>query len=74
MEMSPAWSVYQSPIGPLTLVEREGRLRAVRFPGKGDRFAEGDRDPGRLAEASRQLEQYFAGERQRFEMPLQLLG
>ncbi len=74
MEMSPAWSVYQSPIGPLTLVEREGRLRAVRFPGKGDRFAEGDRDPGRLAEASRQLEQYFAGERQRFELPLQLLG
>ena len=72
--MSAHWNIYESPIGRLTLVERDGRLRGLRFPGKGDRFAEEGRRPERLAVAARQLEQYFAGERQRFELPLELLG
>ncbi len=72
--MSTSWDTYESPIGRLTLVEREGRLRAVRFPGAGDRFAAADRRPERLAEAVRQLEQYFGSERQSFDLPLELLG
>jgi methylated-DNA-[protein]-cysteine S-methyltransferase len=72
--MSACWDTYESPIGRLTLVEREGRLRAVRFPGAGDSFAAENRRPERLAEAVRQLEQYFGGERRRFELPLELLG
>jgi methylated-DNA-[protein]-cysteine S-methyltransferase len=72
--MEVFWSRYESPIGPLTLVEQAGKLRGLRFPGRGDRLAEERRRPAGLAAASRQLEQYFAGERRVFELPVELLG
>ena len=72
--MNACWTTYESPIGPLTLVAREGKLRHLYFPGKEGRLNEELRNPADLAEATGQLEQYFAGERQTFELPLDLLG
>ena len=63
--------VVESPVGPLTLEEREGRLCAVSF---GVAKAE-DMAPAPspiLEEAARQLAEYFAGRRKVFDLPLDL--
>ncbi len=71
--METVWSTYASPIGTLTLLARGGRLCGVRFPG-GPALAAELRRPDELAEAARQLDQYFAGERQGFELEVELSG
>ena len=58
-------TVIQSPMGPLTLFAEEGYLTALVF---GDY---GGYDHLPLFEvARRQLEEYFAGSRQNFDLPL----
>ena len=58
-------TVIQSPVGPLTLFAQDNRLTALVF---GD-FGGYDHLP--LFEmARRQLEEYFAGHRQNFDLPL----
>jgi methylated-DNA-[protein]-cysteine S-methyltransferase len=68
------WTTYESPLGPLTLVGREGRLRRLHFPGQVGRLNEDLRCPEAFTEARDQLDEYFAGERRDFELPLDLLG
>lgn len=53
-----------TPVGRLGVVVKQGRVREVRF---GERSL--DDDP-----ASRQLAEYFAGERKKFDLPLDLSG
>jgi methylated-DNA-[protein]-cysteine S-methyltransferase len=71
------WSTYESPLGRLTLVAGPRGLRAISFPGGGGERPDRDeatRDPGALvfAEASAQLDEYFAGERRAFDIALDL--
>lgn len=54
----------ETPIGRLGVVVKQGRVREVRF---GEHSL--DDDP-----ASRQLAEYFAGERREFDVPLDLHG
>jgi methylated-DNA-[protein]-cysteine S-methyltransferase len=69
-----------SPLGSITLLAGDDGLRAVLPPA--DTLAPGllhDRprdDPAHpvLREAARQLEEYFAGDRRRFALPLALRG
>ena len=61
-------AVVDSPVGPLGLVASDTGLRAVRFDGRSVR-PEG-RSPV-LAEAGRQLAQYFGGELEVFDLPLE---
>lgn len=72
--MRTVWTIHESPIGPLTLRGGAGGLTALDFPGRGGPRAEGDHDPAAFADAVRQLDEYFAGRRQRFELPLDLGG
>jgi methylated-DNA-[protein]-cysteine S-methyltransferase len=72
--MPTAWSIYESPIGPLTLVADGGRLRQICFPDEPPELGAELRDDAPLAESRRQLEQYFAGRRQAFELELALVG
>lgn len=72
--MATAWSIYESPIGPLTLVVRDGQLRQICFPDEPPGLSAELRDDERLAGPRRQLEQYFAGARTTFELPLELVG
>jgi methylated-DNA-[protein]-cysteine S-methyltransferase len=72
--MGTVWTIYESPIGALTLRGGAGGLTALEFPGRGELRAEADRDPACFADAVRQLEEYFAGRRRRFELPLDLRG
>jgi methylated-DNA-[protein]-cysteine S-methyltransferase len=69
-----SWDVYESPLGPLTIETGAAGLTGLRFPGRGEALDERDRDPVALAPAAAQLEQFFAGHRQAFELPLAPAG
>ena len=71
--------VFDSPVGPLTLLASERGLSAVLWPGERVRGknpakeAESRRHPI-LSKAARQLKEYFGGARRAFELPLDPLG
>ena len=64
--------VVQSPVGDLTLTEENGALTGLYF----GRFSlEGEEGLTALLErASRPREEYFAGKRKQFDLPLSLRG
>lgn len=67
----------KSPIGPLTLIARAEGLTHVFFPGHEGPLPAGDDSPAAaavLARAAEQLGEYFAGRRQRFDLPLAPTG
>ncbi len=67
---------YDSPIGVLTLVATDTGLSAVWWPDD-PRTTELDEElPGHpiLGQAAHELDEYFAGERRRFEVPLEPRG
>lgn len=69
-----------SPIGELTLVASDRGLAAIHFPCHPEPRAAGARVEGRttnhpvLCETRRQLDEYFAGKRKRFDLPLDFVG
>jgi methylated-DNA-[protein]-cysteine S-methyltransferase len=76
-----SWTVYDSPIGALTLIDGPNGLRSVVFPnelcnvllpGGSTRLAPDAEHamPGVVS----QLDEYFAGERREFELALDLQG
>ena len=73
--------VIDSPIGPLTLVRDDDGLTGLYYPGhwtRPDQATFGPRvepsDDHGFDEAIAQLSEYFAGERQEFDLPLNPLG
>ena len=64
-------TVVDSPIGPLGLVASATALQAVLFDGSGVRR---DGNSPVLAEAARQLEAYFDGALETFDLPFELHG
>ncbi len=67
-------TIYESPLGPLTLVGGPAGLSALRFPGDGEPLAAAARAPAPLADAVRQLDAYFARGLARFDLELDLGG
>ncbi len=64
-----------SPVGRLELVEAGGALVAVRFDAPPDGSAGAERGGSALlAQARRQLSEYFAGTRRSFDLPLRPAG
>ncbi len=74
MRAEPAWTVYESPLGPLTLVGDGDALHGLHFPGRSGPLDEAAQDSAPFEEALDQLDEYFAGGRRRFELSLQLVG
>jgi methylated-DNA-[protein]-cysteine S-methyltransferase len=75
--MTRCHHTIDSPIGPLTLVAVDGALEEIRFP-NGPQVSAGDgpdepADPV-LADAARQLHEYFDGTRRSFDLPLRPVG
>lgn len=67
------WTNVQSPLGELLVVTEKGALVEIGFPSAARRFVPpaGRSAGGRLANrARRQLEEYFAGDRTEFDLPL----
>ena len=62
--------IVDSPVGPLTLVEREGALARLAF----GRLAQSSPPSPLLGRVAAQLQQYFAGERRSFDLPLAPAG
>jgi methylated-DNA-[protein]-cysteine S-methyltransferase len=70
--MACPWTAYESPLGRLTIVlSPGGALQAIHFPG-GPGMVEADARA--MPEVTAQLDQYFAGERRRFELDVELAG
>ena len=70
-------AVHPSPIGPLTLTARDGRLTGLAMQDQA--HATGvppgsRRDDAHFADVTRQLDEYFAGTRTGFDVPLHLEG
>ena len=68
------WTIYESPLGPLTLLGGPAGITALHFPGRARGLHQDDHQPAAFGDATEQLEQYFAGDRQRFELDLDLAG
>ena len=71
------YTTIDTPIGPLTLIAADDGLRGIRFGTEPARLPEDDPaepDHPVLVETARQLGEYFAGERQEFDLPLQPAG
>lgn len=70
-----AWDTAETPIGELTLVMGPNGLRRVAFPrSSGHGLDPADRDADALEAVRAQLLEYFEGERQAFEVRLDLEG
>ena len=68
------WTIYESPLGPLTLVASPVGITALHFPGRASGLPHDAYRPAVFAAAAEQLEQYFAGDRRHFELELDLVG
>ena len=68
------WTVTDSPVGELRLVERDGAITAIEFArsatADGRPRGERDDDDPLLREAVRQLAAYFARDLKEFDLPL----
>lgn len=68
------WTVMDSPIDQLRIVERDGAITAIEFSpfrdGDGRPRGERNDDHPLLAEARRQLTAYFARDLKEFDLPL----
>jgi methylated-DNA-[protein]-cysteine S-methyltransferase len=68
------WTVIESPVGDLRLVEHDGAITAIEFSPfrEGTGRPLGDRDDAHpvLVECARQLRAYFAGDLTDFDLPL----
>ena len=73
------YTLTPSPVGPLLLAGTAGRLRFIVFANdaSGDRrqpLPDWQRDDATFAAATQQLREYFAGERQGFDLALDTAG
>ena len=72
------WTLMDSPVGELRIIERDGAIIAIEFAPYPDLDGRtrGDRDDTLpvLADAVRQLRAYFAGELKEFDLPLAPIG
>lgn len=66
------WTVYESPIGPLTVATGPNGLTDLSFPGRTP--PPGDAEKESLPEVTEQLDAYFAGELRDFDLPLDPQG
>ena len=75
--MSRTHTVVPSPIGPLTAIREDGALVGLymELPGRPlDPAVAGERSDEGFADVVRQLDEYFAGERTGFDLPLRPAG
>jgi methylated-DNA-[protein]-cysteine S-methyltransferase len=73
-EFGMPFTIFESPIGPLTLVGGRDGLRRLYFPEHAPALDENDHHPVELAAVTEQLAEYFAGQRTVFDLALDCSG
>ncbi len=73
-DTTTAWAVYESPLGSLTVAAGPAGFMALRFDGERPALDAAAHDPDALAPVVAQLDEYFAGRRRAFDLPLDLAG
>jgi methylated-DNA-[protein]-cysteine S-methyltransferase len=73
-DITGRWTTYASPFGKLTLTASSRGLDGLFFPGRAPVLDEIRRDPAGFGRAAQQLDEYFGGTRQEFDLPLDLSG
>jgi methylated-DNA-[protein]-cysteine S-methyltransferase len=72
----PTYTAFQSPLGPMTLAAHQNHLVGVWFDGQKHHPDTAAWQPSEvhpvLIASAEQLRQYFAGQRSRFDLPLDL--
>ena len=72
------WTFVESPIGPLRVVAQNEAVTSIEFDAPpasdGRPLGDGDDTDALLVEVRRQLEAYFAGQLQVFDLPLRPAG
>jgi methylated-DNA-[protein]-cysteine S-methyltransferase len=69
------WTILEeTPVGPLLLTARDGALTGLQFDPGPERSGHRDDDEPVLVDARRQLEEYFAGNRVQFDIPVSVDG
>lgn len=66
--------IVDTPIGPLQLISQDGFLLELRFQDQHREDCKQTADDACLKSAAQQLEEYFAGKRQYFDLPLAPAG
>jgi methylated-DNA-[protein]-cysteine S-methyltransferase len=66
------WTIYESPVGPLSLVAGPDGLTDLNFPGRLRLPSEAEKQP--IPEVEEQLDAYFAGELREFDLRLDVRG
>lgn len=66
--------MIQTPVGELELIEDGKGIRSLSFGASPNAYDIPKEETPLLSEAKRQLEEYFAGKRKTFELPLSLNG
>jgi methylated-DNA-[protein]-cysteine S-methyltransferase len=66
--MTTLWTVHDTPLGALTLLGGPAGITGLRYPGPSSAAPEGHSRPEALAQAARELDQYLAGQRERFDV------
>ncbi|MDD6034509.1 MAG: methylated-DNA--[protein]-cysteine S-methyltransferase [Oscillospiraceae bacterium] len=72
--MNLLYEIMESPVGPLTLTASEAGLCRVDFGPRSGISAARQGSCSLLQQAKQQLEEYFAGQRRVFSVPLSLTG
>jgi methylated-DNA-[protein]-cysteine S-methyltransferase len=70
----PAWDAVDTPLGRLTVQAGPQGVTAIHFPERAPALAAADRDPDALAGPTGQLRAYLDGERDAFDLELDLRG
>lgn len=79
MNATTTYDLLPTPLGALLLIARDGALAGVHFDGAryappiGEDWRHAPREP-LLAAARRELDEYFAGRRRAFDLPLAPMG
>ena len=72
--MTGAWATIDTPLGELVLEGDERGVTALHLPNLRPALDPARRDPEALAVAVGQVEEYFAGSRRAFDLPLAAAG
>lgn len=71
-DRAPRWTVYESPLGPLTFLASAKGVTNVFFKGRGPQLAEAGKRA--MPREMDQVDAYFGGRRRNFELGLDIGG